>query len=252
VGSLGKVKIFKKIKFAIALCCLAGCGLVEEPTYSLGLVPSSFPLALQGKEAFVFGFIDDLFKEIGKVERAQFYRIDMNWDNLDLGLKSGLYEGMISSMPPHLPSLSTYHFSDLFLETGPVLVTPYKSRVHSFKDLSKQRVGVMPHSVAQIIVEREPMIYIEFFETIAGGFANLALGAYEGILAPNLQAMTYVEDLYLGELKVAAGPFTDEGLRLVTLTGEHDQLIKRFNRGLKKLKRKGIYKQLLMKWDLGS
>ena len=56
--------------------------------------------------------------------------------------------------------------------------------------------------------------------------------------------------LYYGKIKIATPPLNNAGLRLVTLQGEHKDLIDTFNRGLTKLRQNGVYDKLLKKWEL--
>ena len=42
----------------------------------------------------------------------------------------------------------------------------------------------------------------------------------------------------------------DEGLRLITIVDQNKDLIEVFNRGLNECKKRGIYQNLLMKWEL--
>ena len=77
----------------------------------------------QGKEPKVFALSNELLHEISRHEGINFERINRNWDNLTLGLEEKRYDAILSSIYPYVYELKKYHFSDLYLNTGPVLMT---------------------------------------------------------------------------------------------------------------------------------
>ena len=71
------------------------------------------------------------------------------------------------------------------------------------------------------------------------------------MILPALVAYTYIKTFYANRLKVATGPLTVEGLRLIAIKDENGRiLIEYFNEGLKALKENGTYDELINNWGL--
>ena len=103
----------------VAFACF-GCS--TKKSVRIGIDPTWYPLELDGKEANVFAFVDELLQEISRTSRVNFQRVSFSWDDLLLNMEQGNCEAVVSSMTPLVYNLDKYNFSPLFLETGPVLI----------------------------------------------------------------------------------------------------------------------------------
>lgn len=222
----------------------------RKTVYRIGIDPSFFPLELLGKDYNVYAFTDELLKKIGKKENIEFVRVTMSWDNVVDGLKNGLYQGILSGLPINLITKDEFSFSDRMINTGPVLIVRQKEKVKTWKDLKGKSVAVEMHTPAARLVESYPDILIRFYDSLPETLSKVEFGHYDGVMVPNLAAVSYIEDLYNGQLKIVLGPFGNEGLRLVTMKDQEPELIYRFNRGLDKLQSGSGFAELLAKWDL--
>lgn len=216
-------------------------------TYRVGVDPSWYPLNLAGKEANVFAFSNELLMAISHEERICFESIRMNWDNLNWGLKEKKYEAILSSMMPRVSLENTYVFSDPFLHTGPVLVMGAKGKVNSMKG---KEVAVDSMDQEVILIEHFPGVIVHYYDSIPVGLDQILSQEIDGILINYVQAADFVRGLYHGKVKIVTPPLDESGLRLITLTGENDELMKAFNRGLEKLRENGKLEKLLKKWEL--
>ncbi len=237
--------LFSSLALVLLFSCMRG-GRV----YRVGVDPSFFPLELMGKDYNVLAFTNDLLKKVGRKERIEFVRITMSWDNVVDGLKKGTYEGILSGMPINLITQDAFSFSDRILNTGPVLIVRKRMKVNSWKDLKGRAVAVEMHTPSAQIVESHENVRIRFYESLPEALSKVEFGVYDGVMVPNLAAVSYIADLYRGHLKIALGPFGDEGLRLVTLKDEEPMLLHLFNRGLGKMQKESSFKKLLIKWNL--
>ncbi|MEX0961444.1 MAG: transporter substrate-binding domain-containing protein [Simkaniaceae bacterium] len=233
------------------LWTLFSCSTFREPTYTIGIDPTFFPHDFMEQGAYVFGFIEDLLKEIGKKEGVHFTRVMYNWDNLKQGLDEKQYNGMISFMELSLPNLDDYSFSDPILLTGPVLVLRQNEEARSFGDMQSKEIAVENGSAGESLIERESGIYMRHYETVAGALLDVVEGKYDGAMVPYLTAVAYLKNLYRGRLKIVTKPMTKAGIRLITLSEEEKALVDKFNHGFQKLKKEGKYDKLLEKWSLG-
>lgn len=221
-------------------------------TYKIGVDPSWYPLQLMGKEANVFAFTNELLKEISHLENVYFERVNMSWDNLVRGLTDGTYDGMISSIHPYVFNLSTYDFSEVMLHTGPVLVVRSGANIASMGQMGGKEIAVDSQANEALIVGLYPDVVVRYYAQIPEGINDIISEMVDGALINNIPATAFVQDLYEGKVKVASPPLNDAGLRMLTLHGESEELINIFNRGLEKVRDKGIYDQLLKKWNLVS
>ncbi len=234
----------------LALTFLCGCSSSSNGGRKVGVDASWYPLELGTRTNNVTAFSTELLTEIGKVENIPFVKLTVNWNDLMEGLQQDKYEAILSSMPPYIFNEKMYDFSDLYLPMGPVLVVPEDSKIDSMKMLDGKEIGIISGSSNAHILEKSPGVIIRYYDTIPQALNDIVHQTIDGAIIDVLSAKAYSNDLYQGQLKIATEPLNDEGLRMITKHDEADDLIKGFNKGLKKLKQNGIYDQILDKWGL--
>lgn len=242
-----------RVVFCVILCCLflSGCkGEKESGSYVIGIDPSWYPLELAGQEKNVLAFSIELLKEIAKREALEMSLVMMNWDNLLWGLREGKYRAALSTLEPYIFYQDRYSFSNLYLMTGPVLVVPKNSDIHSLKDLEGKEVGVVRGSSAALLLQKYPGVIIHGFNSAQEEFTALQRKKVDATLLDILIAQNFIRDLYRDTFKIATPPITSRGLRLVSLFDKAPTLLKKFDAGLKKLHKDKTYEQLLKKWGL--
>ena len=239
-----------KAFWGIFLVILLTACATKEKTYRVGVDPSWYPLRISGKESYIYAFSNELLEAIGQEERIHFVRINRTWDNLMDGLEKGHYEAMLSSMVPHIFLEKRFSFSNLFLQTGPVLVLPAGREESLLKDMKGKEIAVDSLSTEVALLKQFPEVTIHYYPSIPLGFDELLSGNYDGLTIGNLQARSYLRDLYRGRVVIATEPLSEEGLRLITLKGEKGFLVERFNQGLEKLRKSGKLEQLMKKWEI--
>ncbi len=235
--------------FLIITILLVSCGS-RGKTYRIGVDPSWYPANLGGKEANIYAFSSELLRAISHEEGVFFETVAMSWDNLIQGLKEKKYEGILNSMTPRVFLERTYSFSEPFVHLGPVLVVREGVRVSSMKHLKGKEIGVDSIANEALLIEKYPGVLVHYYDTIPEGLDEVLTKSLDGALVGYLQATSYIRDLYYGQIKIITPPLDDAGLRLLTLNGDNEELIKVFNRGLEKLQDNGAYEKLLKKWEL--
>ncbi len=239
------------IVLGICLFMLTCCGKSPHSRYRIAVDPSWFPLELQGKEAHVFAFTNELLTEIATLEGIKIKRIDMNWDNLTLGLQSEKYDAMISSMQPYVFNQEKYQFSDMYLSTGAVIVMRKRDQFLSMASLTGREVAVSTALDEMLLLTKNPKVIIRNYTMIPTALNEIVLGTLDAMLAGSIPVMDYVQDLYGNELKIVTEALNDHvGLRMITLKDQNTELIEKFNRGLEKMKSNGSYEKLAKKWRL--
>lgn len=240
----------KVIFLFLAILLSVGCGKKKSEGYSIGVDASWYPLELAGKENNVLVFSIELLTEISKREKISLSVTDINWDSLLWGLRAHNYDAVLSSMQPYNFYEKLYSFSKLYLMTGPALVTRKESEMHTLGDLQDQEIAVVRGSSAALFLQRYPGIIIRPYATVPDALSALEAMIVDGAAIEILIAQSYVSDLFQNELKIASGPLTDQGLRMVTLKKMDPKLIQAFDRGLKAMIKDGSYDKLMVKWGL--
>lgn len=244
------LKVFKRTFLLILLTLtLVGCGS-KGKTYSVGVDPSWFPLNLMGKEANVFAFSNELLFEISRLEGVNFSRINRSWDNLTQGLEEERYDAILSSIHPYVFELRKYSFSDLYLTTAPVLVVRGNSEMNVEGSLEGKEIAVSSKETEALFIRLYPEVVIRYYSMIPNALNALLSDMVDGVVVDYIPATAFIQDLYKEEVKMATPPLSDAGLRLITMHDAHPELVEAFNRGLEKVRDKGIYEKLLKKWDL--
>ncbi len=235
-----------------SLILLVGCGgNSKSKQYLVGIDASWHSVDLEGKENNVTAFSTDLLQEIGRVQKIFFSKVTVSsWDNLIPGLKNKHYDAILSSITPYNFNLDTYDFSNVYLPTGPVLIVSTLSSITSLDELKGKEIAVQPGLSGINILEKYPGILIRNYQSVPTALNDILDETVDGALVDSLLAYSYVQELYKGQLKIVTPPLNDAGLRFIMLHGAEKNGIKEFDAGLEKLKKSGVYDQLLKKWSL--
>ncbi len=228
-----------------------GCSS-KRVTFRIGIDPSFYPLSLAGKEMNVSAFTDDLLKEISQLEGIYFEKITMSWDNLVNGLQEEKYDGMISTIYPYIFNLSTYDFSEPFLQTGPVLLMNRSFESDSIKGMVGKEVAVDSLQNEALLIQAYPDVIVRRYFQVPEVIHDILIEELDGALIDNISAIAFAREIYRDKLTLASGPLNDAGLRMIMPKGKNEQLISSFNKGLSKARDSGIYDRLLKKWGLAS
>jgi polar amino acid transport system substrate-binding protein len=241
----------RKVLGILCLLLLACCGKKSSGyDYKIAFDPSWYSLEMQGRDNALTAFSTELIEAIGSVENLNIGVYQRSWSNLMLGLQTNDYQAICTPMQPYLFYEKLYVFSDLYLPTGPVLVVEASSSFASLKQLEGHLVGILRGSPYALILEKYPNVIQRTYDSVPAALNDVKEGVIEAMLLDILSAEGFTHDLYQGQLKISSAPLTQEGVRLVGLHGKSEELIRRFNRGLSKLKSNGTYSKIAKKWGL--
>jgi polar amino acid transport system substrate-binding protein len=240
-----------KAIFILCLFLLAGCGNPSSGyNAKVALDPTWQTLEIPGRENNVTVFSLELLEAIGAKEKISIGVYEKSWDNLMLGLQSGDYTAICTSMEPYLFYEKTYIFSDVYLTTGPVLVTSVHASWSSLEELNGREVAILHTPLS--LLEKYPNIIQRPYDSVQQAFDDIKDGLIDAALVNRLTAEAFVQDLYSGQLKISSPPLTPEGLRLMGLTKNSKKFIETFNKGLSLLKADGTYQKISQKWGLSE
>ena len=245
-----------RLKAILGLLCLlllASCGKKSSNfDYKVALDPEWYSLEMQGRDSALTAFTVELIEAIGAKENLQIGVYQRSWSNLMLGMQENEYQAICTPMQPYLFYEKLYVFSEIYLPTGPVLVVGAKSSFDSLKQLEGREVGIVRGSPYALILEKYPNVLQRTYESAPAALNDIKQGVIEAVLLDILSAEGFTRDLYNGQLKISSAPLTQEGIRLVGIHGKSEELIRRFNRGLSKVKSNGTYSKIAQKWGLGE
>ena len=233
----------------VAIMTANGCSK-KEKRYRIGVDPSWYGVELDGKQPNVYAFSNELLKEIAKVKKVNFDRVNMAWDNIVQGLTEKKYEGILSSITPYPSNASTYFFSDIYLQTGPVLLLRTDIALKGEEGLIGKEIATSSQAYEALLIQKYPGAIPKFYDSISSAMNDILNDTIDGAIVPFIPALVYIQDQYEGKIKIASSPLNEEGLRLVAMQGSHKELIPIFNEGLQKLRENGVYERLLKKWDI--
>lgn len=246
-------KLLNRLFTAFLFLLLFSCSSDHRNgSYTIGVDVAWYGIDFLGQQNNVTGFSRDLLKEIGKTKKVKFNFLPVNWDTLIPHLKTGQYDGILSSLYPYIFNQPNFDFSQPYLLTGPVLVIPISVNWKDINQLSGKEIAVLTDTQGTLLLEKNPAILIRPYDSIPQALNDVLAGILDGAILDVIPADSYCENLYAGKLKIAAPPFNDQGLRLLTPTLKFPELIQLFNEGLDELKKNGTYDTLLKKWSLGQ
>ena len=235
------------------LLILASCGGKQSALdYKVALDPAWYSVELPGKESALTAFSTELITAIGEKENIKIEVFQNSWNNLMFGLQKNDYQAISSPMQPYLFYEKLYLFSDIYLETGPVIVVQESSSIKNLSELGGLEVGIVRGSSNALILEKYPTILQRSYDSVPAAFNDLSNNNIQAVIVDVLTADAFTRDLYHGQLKIASQPLVEQGIRLVGLQQNSEKLIQKFNRGLARLKKDGTYSKIAKKWGLGE
>lgn len=237
------------------LCCLflLGCGGKSKSyDYRIAFDSSWYSLEIPGRTGNLTAFTTELIEAIGKAERVSIAVFDRSWSNLMYALQKEECDAICSTMQPYLFYEKLYRFSNVYLSTGPVVVTPANTRAVPLEKMGGKILAVQRESNGAIILEKYPEIILRTYDSVQQALIDTTEGIIDGAIVDVLTAEAFTKDLFSGQLKIASMPLTQEGVRILTLKDHTPQLVKIFDRGLAKLKADGTYSKLVKKWNLAE
>lgn len=239
----------KKILFWICLLLTFSCSSREKP-YMIGLDRDWFRIVLNGQDANLNGFINDLMKEIAKINRIEIVLVDTNWDNLFLSLFSKKCDAIFSNIQPYNFNLAKYSFSRDILQTGYALIIPKDKNYKILKDMKEFHIGYLRRAINMSFLQKNMDIYAIQYDNPPQILKDIVSGKLDGGVLSLVIAHKYVEDLYNEELKVIYPPLTSQAIRLVTLKNHNLEIINLINSSLERLDKNGKLARLKAKWHM--
>lgn len=222
----------------------------EKKVFVVGRDTRWFPQQFGIYAANINIFLNALVSEINTKERIELHIVNQDWSHLIEHLDAQKTSGAFTAMSPTIETLAHYNFSEPFLLTGPVLIVKEHINISGLQDLKGKMVGVYKFDSSALVAQDIPDVVMHTYSHIPVALEGLCSGSYDAILAPVLEASTFIDTTYKGRLKIVGTPLNNEGLRLIVLKGKNESLLNSFNSGLHRLRRNGKYALLQEQYRL--
>jgi ABC-type amino acid transport substrate-binding protein len=222
--------------------------------YLIGYDERWYPLQFMDKEETITGFSNDLLQAIGEEQNISLELIASQNNNLLSGLDQGRYDGFLSSLNLYDADAAEYLSSEIYFHTGPVCIVSQTSSIKSLNDLKGKTIGILTGFYSRLPEEKflsTNFIFYDYnnrFQMIE----DVNKHVIDGMIMNRIPGSEFIK-VYPNEFRILHPALTDEGLKLISKKNpEFESLIHRFNQGLNAIKKKGLYNQLLLKWNLSS
>jgi polar amino acid transport system substrate-binding protein len=197
------------------------------------------------------GFDIDLFNAIAAKEGIEVEFVNVAWDPLLAGMAQGTYDAAISSITITPERAKAMLFSDPYFAAGQIItVRVDNTNIKSKADLSGKTVAVQLGTTGNIEVDKIAGAKSKPYDDIGLAFQDLMNGQVDAVVCDNPVALNYV-GTNPTKLKTAGSAFTDEQYGIAVAKGK-DDLLKKINDGLKKIKADNTIPTLSAKWKLGQ
>ena len=245
------------IKKITIFCCLIGVFLfvgcsssTKKTNFTIAIDPSWYPLAVDGKESYLYGFVDELFQELSKNSSLNIVQVKMNWDNLYQGMELKRYSAIVTSMPKNLETERQYDFTSNFLKTGPILVSLKGSNVKKISDLEQGYVGCIQFTPEDLYIQMQTNILPIYYPSIVQILQSLEAQDIDLALTQVIPTVSYIKDLFSESLEIVSDPIGEDGLKVITLKGQHKKEIEELNKVIKDFTKTKKYTELMQKWRM--
>ncbi len=231
-------------------------GEVHKTSFVIGRDSTLHTLQAFGKERNIVAFTNELMATISQKTRFHFQWLESSPSDL---LDNLIYENcdaIIEVMTPTAFSKQTMIFSDILLQTGPVVAMSVNENFHSFKDLDGKTIGLNWNTLynynipIQAFINDHHLTVINY-STPLQAFEAMVKGQIDGVIMEAIRVYVLENGLYKDKVKTVTEPFTSEGLRLIALNNKPNEMfIETFNKALEELKKNGEYEAMINKWGL--
>ncbi len=247
---------------------LAACGKKEEAApaaapmasapapaaakvYAVGTDAAYAPFESQNEKGEIVGFDIDVVTAAAKKAGIEVKFINTPWEGIFNALAQGDRDMVVSSVTITEERKSTMDFSAPYFDAQQLIAVKDNSKVASFADLKKLKVGVQTGTTGDEAVSKllgKTNTSIKRFESTPLALKELESGGVDAVVADNGVVIHYVANNPGGKFKtVADKDFVPEQYGIAVKKG-NTELLAKLNKGLADIKADGSYDQIFAKY----
>ena len=235
---------------AVVMACATGRNAAAEGrrTVKLGGNKHLPPYEYLNEYDMFKGFNVDLMNALAIEANIDVELYPMSWSLAQICLDKGYLDG-IQGMPRTQQAAAVYDFTDPFLTVqGRIVVRRETTHIVDLEDLRGRRVAVEKDSLGHHLLLRYQDIEIVLLNDQIEVIERLLSGEVDAAIAYDTTAR-YVAEKWRreDEIKIAGEPVFTAAYCIALKKGNGD-LVDAFDRGLKSLKKTGMYDKIYEKW----
>lgn len=219
----------------------------EEKTYQIGTDVTFAPFEFQNTANEYVGIDIDLLKQIAEDQDFQVNFRPLGFNSSIQGVLSNQLDGMIAGMSITEERKKTFDFSDPYFDSGiQMAVKEDNNQIKDYEDLKGKTVGAKVGTESATFLAENQKEYgyeIKLYEDATGLYGSLKNGALTAIFDDS-PILGYA--INQGEaFKLIGQPEKGNSYGFAVKKGENQELLEKFNIGLKELKASGRYNEII-------
>lgn len=235
----------------IAFVCLIGVSPAKaaEKTYQIGTDVTYPPFEFANSNNKYVGIDIDLMKAIAKTEDFKVNIKAIGFNAAVQSMQSGQIDGVMAGMAITPERQEKFDFSDPYYKTGFVMAVAKKSHIQNFNQLRGKRVALKTGTAAATYAETLKSKYgfkTVIFDDSDNMYNDVTTGNSVACFEDN-PVMQYAIKTGL-KLKIVTKPAQGGHYGFAVMKGHNQELLSKFNTGLKKLKKNGQYNKIINKY----
>ncbi len=207
-------------------------------------------ISFYGAEKNVLGFSDDLILEIAKMQKFQPKLMTFTRGSIMQALERKDVDAVLTAKQPTERNRKKYLFSEPYFIVGPVLLIRKESSFTALKDLSNREVAYERSYQWPLLLTESSFCILRPYDEVLKAVEDMVRGRVDAVIMDAIIANRLSNGLYHNSIKIAGPPLKPIGLYLAVKKGGREELIARFNKGLAKTKKEGLYSKMLLYWGL--
>lgn len=246
-----KMMLASAMALTLAACGSGGSSSDEEKTYIIATDKTYPPFEMEDENGDLVGIDMDLIRAIADDQGFEIEIRSLGFDAACTALESGEADAVIAGMTIKPEREEKYDFSDPYYETGVSMGVAKDSGITSYEDLKGKTVVAKTSTTGLSFAESIKDKYgfnLEVVEESTFMFEKVksgeAVACFED--TPVLKYMISTGEL---DFDTPCGKENPANYGYAVLKGENATLLKKFNKGLKKLKENGEYDKILAKYE---
>lgn len=235
-----------------AFSVLPGCGKDSGKAKTIVIATDATwpPMEFLDKDKNIIGFDIDIMKAAAKEGGYEVTFKNQAWDGIFAGLAAGKYDAVVSSVTITEDRKKTMDFSIPYVNCGQVLVVKKELKgVDKLSQFEGKKVGAQIGTTGATEIKKNSKITAKEYDELGLAMEDLAKGRIDAIVCDTPIAADFAlrNPKYSNTLKIVGQPFTKEEYGVAVSKG-NKIVLDTINNGLKKVKEKGIDKELEKKW----
>ena len=245
-----KKKLFLILSSLCAFLFLFGNGTIKaEKTYQIGTDVTYPPFEFANKNNQYVGIDIDILKAIAKEENFKVNIKAVGFNAAVQSLQSGQLDGVMAGMAMTDERKVKFDFSDPYYKTGFVMAVAKNSKINSLDDLRGKRValktGTAAADYANSLKDKYGFTTVTFDDS--DNMYNDVVNGNSVACFEDDPVMQYA--IKTGtKLKIVTKPAQGGYYGFAVAKGKNQELLKKFNAGLKKIKANGEYQKIINRY----